>query len=360
VLSSLALFSATASAGSSATVKVTPNASGGGCPNINAVGNFLPAANVAVAMTNNATSSTYYFSSLQNESPVNGTPGLIEYCVYPETGNLPNATTVLAVGADGSSFQTVFKSVQGYFGYTRNTGDPSNIPLDGSTDVAIGTATWNAGRPANQTILLHINDGNECNAVYNDGSQTCFVYPNASTPRLCNGDAVCKSVTIDEAITSTPLAVPINTVLHIHYTYVIVNQPSNLYDLVILSHTTNVTTLQMGAKDFFTCEQIPDPLGSPGGIGVYHNYQNTSLALAMAKTTGKCTKWFITVTGGSADLVLHPGQWVTFTVDMTTRAHGFTGAGIHCINNGVQLRWYESDDAAIHTFQSPMVDVDVI
>jgi hypothetical protein len=330
----------------------------GGCPDINAIANFLPASNVGATWTANATVSTYYFSSLVNENSSGGIPGLIQYCVYPE-GGLPNATTSSAVGADGSSFSAVFGSVQGYFGYGRSTGDPSNVPLDGSQNVLMGTASWTFGAPSNQTVILHINDAGICNGLYNDGSQTCFVYPTNGTPQLCNGDAVCKSIVIDEASSTTPLTVPINTVLHIHYTYVIVNQPTNTFDMEILAHSSLITTGMTGAKDVFTCEQIVDPSGSPGSQGVFTNYQGTSLALGLGHVTGLCTKDLFTLTGGTTTVVLHPGQSITFTVDMTTRSHGFTGPGVHCINMGVTLRWFESDDGLIHTFHSPMVDVTV-
>src|SRR5207253_1232071 len=87
-----------------------------------------------------------------------------------------------------------------------------------------------------QTILLHINDADECanlygGAVLPDG--TCFVYPKSISnppPPLCNGNPACKQVEIDEADEATPTTVPGNTLLHIHYLYIIVNQGLTLAD----------------------------------------------------------------------------------------------------------------------------------
>ncbi len=351
--------------GSSSIVTIQSNGGGGGgggnggCPDINAIGNFLVASNVGASWTTNSSSSSYFFSSLVNENSSGGIPGLIQYCVYPEDG-LPNSTTVSAVGADGSSFESAFGSVQGFFGYGRSTGDPSNLPLDGSQDVAIGTAFWNLGAPSKQTVILHINDAGMCNGLYNDGSQTCFVYPSNSTPVLCNGDAVCKSIIVDEAYSQTPLTVPGSTVLHIHYTYVIVNQPGNSFDMEILAHSSLLTVGKTGVRDLFTCQQIVDPNGTPGAQGIFKNYEGTTMVLWMSHTSVGCTKFVFQLTGGPSAVVLHPGQFLSFTVDMTTGSQGFTNYGTHCINSGVTLRWYQSDDALIHSFHSPMVDVTVV
>jgi len=331
----------------------------GGCPDINAIGNFLAASNVGASWTSNATDTTYLFSSWVNENSTGGIPGLIQYCVYPQAG-LPNSTTVSAVGADGTPFEAAFGSVQGFFGYGRAQGDPTNLPLDGTHDTLIGTASWTFGAPSNQTIILHINDANMCNGLYNDGSQTCFVYPSNSTPLLCNGDAVCKSIIVDEAYSQTPLTVPGNTVLHIHYTYVIVNQPGNGFDMEILAHSSLLTVGKTGVRDLFTCEQIIDPSGSPGAQGIFKNYQGTSMVLWMTHSTVGCTKYVFQLTGGASAVILHPGQSLSFTVDMTTGSLGFTTVGTHCINAGVSFRWFQSDDSLIHSFHSPMVDVTVV
>ena len=66
------------------------------------------------------------------------------------------------------------------FGFSRPGGDPTNIPLDGTTGIAIGSATW-ANVPTKQTIVLHINDSSKCGT-----SPTCFVLPGAKPGPVCN------------------------------------------------------------------------------------------------------------------------------------------------------------------------------
>jgi hypothetical protein len=44
----------------------------------------------------------------------------------------------------------------------------------------MGSATWSSTVPA-QTILLHINDPAECQALYGGGVNTCFIVPDAPT-----------------------------------------------------------------------------------------------------------------------------------------------------------------------------------
>src|SRR6185369_10950538 len=110
-----------------------------------------------------------------------------------------------------------------------------------SAGITIGTATWNPVPPALvgvvpvnatpplQTILMHINYPDVCTQLYGGTSGTCFVYPSAPDnppPQLCNGAPACKQAVIDQAITSSPLTVPAFTPLGIHYTYVIINQPT--------------------------------------------------------------------------------------------------------------------------------------
>src|SRR5262245_49832777 len=104
------------------------------CPSSNAIGNFQSDPNVGAAVTTLGNTSTYLFSSI-NENPVGGVPGLIEYCIYPSPSG--NPTTAAAMF---DSWKTDFKPSQGYFLFRRPNGDPTNVPLDGSTDT-IGTAT---------------------------------------------------------------------------------------------------------------------------------------------------------------------------------------------------------------------------
>jgi hypothetical protein len=149
-----------------------------GCPDSNAIGNPKPSNDgLQASYSNNGSGTASYTFTSNNESSSNGIPGLIEYCVY--TGTLPGATNLAAAatGANGSSFDVGQSNAGGYFDFERHGGDPSNVPFDGST-VAMGTATWTSGTvPSDQTILLHINDPDECSALYGAGTLTCYVYP---------------------------------------------------------------------------------------------------------------------------------------------------------------------------------------
>lgn len=141
------------------------------CPNGSALGNFLPAGNVAAGFSNNDHTTTYWFASLANEDPAGGVPGLIRYCVYTNSATNPTAIDVQATGANGAPW--TFRASSGDFSFGRPAGNPSNIPLDGST-TTIGTATWDAV-PSDQTILLHINDPLVCDDLYGNDPGTCFV-----------------------------------------------------------------------------------------------------------------------------------------------------------------------------------------
>jgi hypothetical protein len=111
---------------------------------------------------------TYYFSSI-DASPSGGVPGLIEYCVYPDS--LPDSVVTTAIGDNGGAW------ADPNFSFQRPDGNPSNIGFDGGTD-EMGTATWNSGVPENfDRILLHINDPTECNRLYGGNPGTCFVLP---------------------------------------------------------------------------------------------------------------------------------------------------------------------------------------
>jgi len=153
---------------------VAPNAvAASGCPNLQGIGSRVASSIVSASFTSSGGTTTYTFSSV-NTNPSNGVPGLIEYCVY--TSPFPDSEATTVTGADGTPW--VIDATQenkGFFAYLRNNGNPSNIPLDGST-VTIGTATWSGTPPANQIILLHINDSAECTRLYTT-SDTCFVFP---------------------------------------------------------------------------------------------------------------------------------------------------------------------------------------
>jgi hypothetical protein len=306
----------------------------------------------------------------------------------PAAGN-PTSATADASGANGDAWSTVFKSIQGYFAFARPHGDPSNIPFDGTQNVLVGYATWPVesctptnyggcpGAPTTQTILLHINDAAECNALYGDGSQTCFVYPGSSPPppppELCNGNPACKSVVIREAIDDEPLTVPGDTLLHLKYTYVIVNQPTNDFNMYFFPPTAKTKDINSGGgKDYFGCEQIPNPAGQPGKFSppTYPNYQGTGFTLNFTQSSGACNQSRFTLTDpGPGPIVLEPGQSITFTVEMITRVNKgghqeYTSCGPHVLNSGFTIKWFQTASTAgvmygYSTNNTPIV-VDVI
>jgi hypothetical protein len=354
VVAAMALFSA-----------ATPAAGdGGGCPGIGGISSRLPDNDLQASATSDGTTVAYDFTST-DKSAVDGVPGLISYCVYPSQppGN-PTSASASAVGANGDSWDTAFKEIQGYFAFERPDGNPSNVPFDGST-VPIGTATWPANMAPDsdhQVILLHINDADACLALYGEGSSdTCFVYPGnkPANPGQCPASTVaCKEVVIDEADTDDPLTVPAKTQLHIHYTYLIQNTLGGP-DMIFKKPTSKTTDVNSGGgKDYFGCEQIPDNAGQPGTWGTYPNYQGTTLQLDLRQTSGMCnqSRFFLT-NQSSSPFVLHSGDSVMFTVDMVTRTNKgkhqeYTSCGPHLLNSGFTVKWFQSDDNLLHSYST--------
>lgn len=134
--------------------------------------------NLMAALSVSGNTVTYTFGSV-NENPTGGVPGLIEYCVF--TSPMPDTATVdpNLTGKDGEHW---IDSGNGstYFSFKRPSGNKSNIPFNGKTGIVMGTATWNAGVPATQTFLLHINDSSFCAQFSSSGAATCYVFPVSS------------------------------------------------------------------------------------------------------------------------------------------------------------------------------------
>jgi hypothetical protein len=168
--------------GQSSGVSETGTFKDSGCPNSTAIGNFVTSNIVGASFTASGTTATYRFDSFVNRNPVGGIPGLIEYCVY--TSPLPTSVLAQAVGANGDPFTSSIESQQGFFDFERAGGNPSNVPLNGTTGTVMGTATWSATAPTTQTILLHINDPAECSRLYTAGTSTCFVRPGVARATL--------------------------------------------------------------------------------------------------------------------------------------------------------------------------------
>jgi hypothetical protein len=171
----MALFSVLALLGSSAAM-ADENDNGCKDPTGPPTSNLVAA---SFAVSGNDT--TYKFESADTGS-TEGVPGLIKYCVFPSpngANTLPSSVVVDttpgtgAQGWDGTFFSD--PAQLSAFSFDRNTGDPSNIPLDGTTRT-MGTATWSGGAPTEQAIVLHINDEGECNDL-GENSATCWVLP---------------------------------------------------------------------------------------------------------------------------------------------------------------------------------------
>jgi Tol biopolymer transport system component len=161
-----------------ALIGAAPASAGNGCQPAQTIENRLPSDLVGASFTVAANTATYEFDSLVDRSPSGGIPGLIEYCVYPGSTE-PDSVTVTATGDNGDDWQDppAFES----FSFVRPDGNPSNIPLDG-TSTTMGTATWSGGVPPNQILVLHINDADECDELYNEGAETCWVLPSGTPP----------------------------------------------------------------------------------------------------------------------------------------------------------------------------------
>ncbi len=139
-----------------------------GCKNSNAIGTVLPSPDLSASFTTSSNTATYSITST-DENPSGGIPGLIEYCVYP--GPLPDSAT-----ASYDAWTSGISPSGGYFDFERPNGNPTNLPFDGTTQT-VGAATWSAGVPGDQLIILHINDATECDDLYGGNPGTCFVLP---------------------------------------------------------------------------------------------------------------------------------------------------------------------------------------
>jgi hypothetical protein len=165
-------------AGATAAAKPPPSGGGNpGCPSSKATANLPTDPKVAAGFTTNGGTVTYTFTSLTNENPIDGVPGLQKYCVF--AGTAPSSITPLALGANGAAW--VASPPAANFSFSRPGGTATNIPLDGG-NTTMGTATWTTTPPTQQTIVVHVNDQSVCGAAI-----TCFVKPSTG-PRCDNGD----------------------------------------------------------------------------------------------------------------------------------------------------------------------------
>jgi hypothetical protein len=155
-------------------------ATGTGCPATKA--GVPVASNVSATHPTVGNKTTYTFTSLVNQHPVSGVPGLINYCVYPTSPIADPASHTVAAHGDNGAKWVYAAGGSNNFAFSRPFGNPSNIGLDG-TSTTIGTATWGANVPDNQTIVLHLSDPSMCASLYGAGSSpTCFVRPSPPPP----------------------------------------------------------------------------------------------------------------------------------------------------------------------------------
>jgi hypothetical protein len=174
------LFAVAATAGPAAA------AGGNGCPTNKVVAGLPTATNVGASFFNAGNTTTYTFSSLTNENPSGGVPGLMKYCVYPSPTSQPTMITPQATGANGAKW--ISSKGSNNFAFVRPGGDKTNIPLNGNT-TTMGTATWATAPTTDQTIVLHINDPTVCRSLYGATTPaTCFVKPGATGPVCDKGD----------------------------------------------------------------------------------------------------------------------------------------------------------------------------
>jgi hypothetical protein len=186
----IASYSVTATGQTSGQATMTFTDTSNPCPNDNPT-SWKTDNQVGTSSSPSGLTVTYTFSSFVNESSSGGIPGLIEYCVYPSSVPHDVAVDPALKGADTSAW--TFSLGSSRFSFSRPGGDPSNIPLDGTTGTTMGTATWTSSLPTSQVIVLHVNDPTECAALYGAGTLTCFVLP--GTPQTAKDLTVSKVAT---------------------------------------------------------------------------------------------------------------------------------------------------------------------
>src|SRR5215471_16576549 len=141
-----------------------------GCKDAKSQGTVLPSPDVTASFTTSGSTATYSITT-PADTGSGGIPGLIEYCIFPGSSPFPNTAT-----ASYDSWKANLDTTNGYFDFERPHGDPTNLPFDGTTQT-VGTADWSGAVPTAQQIMLHINDPDECAALYGAGTLTCFVLP---------------------------------------------------------------------------------------------------------------------------------------------------------------------------------------
>lgn len=184
-----------------------PQVNAGAAPGCASLSGKVASSIVGASFSISSSTATYVFDSLVDRSPSDAVPGLIEYCVILDSGaSDPDSVTAQALGGNGTAFQA--NTGSGEFSFSRGDGNPSNIPLDGTTGIVMGTATWSGVVPATQTLLLHIADAAECEKLYQDTTGTCWVLPGSSTSPTPTSTATTTATPTEPTPTATPILPP--------------------------------------------------------------------------------------------------------------------------------------------------------
>ena len=112
-----------------------------------------PSTSVAYVYSGTSGNTVTYYIDVTNK------PGsaIKEYCVYPTPG-FSGATDDLAASYSGWTIDR--PGTKPYFGFDSRNGPL--LPLDGSTNIPVGEATYVDGVPSSQLIMLHVLDEQEC------------------------------------------------------------------------------------------------------------------------------------------------------------------------------------------------------
>ena len=153
-----------------------------GCQPSQTIPNRLPSDLVGASFTTSVNTATYTFNSLVDRNPVNGVPGLIEYCIYPGS-QPPDSVTVSATGDNGSA-SGGSTHIRELFHSLVPTATRATLGCRRRKTTTMGTATWSGGVPQNQIIVLHINDPEECDEFSGGDPGYSWVLPSgaAETP----------------------------------------------------------------------------------------------------------------------------------------------------------------------------------
>ena len=171
----------------------------GACPNYSGVVTAaIPSPDVSVGMTPAGNVVTYSVTTV-NKSPSDGVPGVISLCVYPNAGDTSGMAGVVSLF---DSWLAGISCSSNCAGAVRPNGNPTNIPMDGSTQDVL-QVTYST-LPTTSLVVLHINDQAECTALFGVNENTCFVLPEAQIS-LVTQEIVGGQTHVNDTVTVTDL-----------------------------------------------------------------------------------------------------------------------------------------------------------